>query len=163
MAIMATQIQTGDLPSEPRILHCMEPRNVSCSLCPYDSLTDCTHSGSPIWRVCYLSPHVPVDADIRSSAELCFWLFLLNSSRSEANWFRSIYFKIWAGGSALAIIYMPLVTIFTRSNPLKVSTANVLRADAFLTLAQSEAWLFLAGSLGDLTLTVCSTPMMYAT
>ena len=58
---------------------------------------------------------------------------------------------------------MPLVTIFTRSNPLKVSPATVLRADAFLTLAQSEAWLFLAGSLGDLTLTVCSTPMMYAT
>lgn len=36
-----------------------------------------------------------------------------------------MYFKIWIGGSILAVIYMPLVTILTRSNPLKVTNAHV--------------------------------------
>ncbi|KAG6888547.1 hypothetical protein C0992_008246 [Termitomyces sp. T32_za158] len=48
--------------------------------------------------------------------ELCFWLFLLNS---QQNWFRSLYFKTWVTGSILAITYMPIVTVLTRSDPLK--------------------------------------------
>lgn len=55
-----------------------------------------------------------------STTELCFWLFLVNSGSSQQDWFSSMYFKTWAGGSVIAVIYMPLVTIFTRSDPLKV-------------------------------------------
>lgn len=55
--------------------------------------------------------------------ELCFWLFLLNSARSQQDWFRSLYFKTWVVGSVVAIMYMPLVAIFTRSDPLQVCSA----------------------------------------
>jgi hypothetical protein len=55
-----------------------------------------------------------------SRAELCFWLFLVNAGRAKQDWFRSGYFKLWMIGSVVAITYMPLVTIFTRSDPLKV-------------------------------------------
>jgi hypothetical protein len=52
--------------------------------------------------------------------ELCFWLFLVNAGSAQQDWFRSLYFKTWVGGSIIAVIYMPLVTIFTRSDVLKV-------------------------------------------
>ncbi|KAF8911575.1 hypothetical protein CPB84DRAFT_1912674 [Gymnopilus junonius] len=76
--------------------------------------------------------------------ELCFWLFLVNSGSGQQNWFQSLYFKAWIMGSAVAVIYMPLVTIFTRSDPLK-----------------SEAFTFLAGSLGSLSLTLWFTPILW--
>ncbi|KJA28832.1 hypothetical protein HYPSUDRAFT_128746 [Hypholoma sublateritium FD-334 SS-4] len=76
--------------------------------------------------------------------ELCFWLFLINSGSGQQNWFRSLYFRIWVVGSALAVVYMPLVTILTRSDPLK-----------------SEAFTFLAGSLGSLSLTLWFTPILW--
>ncbi|KAH8096796.1 hypothetical protein BXZ70DRAFT_1009474 [Cristinia sonorae] len=76
--------------------------------------------------------------------ELCFWLFLLNSGSMQQDWFRSMYFKVWVVGSIVAIIYMPLVTIFTRSDPLKC-----------------EAYSFLAGSLGGLSLTLWFMPILW--
>ncbi|KAF8161372.1 hypothetical protein B0H34DRAFT_700676 [Crassisporium funariophilum] len=76
--------------------------------------------------------------------ELCFWLFLVNSGSAQQNWFESLYFKTWIGGSTIAVIYMPLVTILTRADPLK-----------------SEAFTFLAGSLGSLSLTLWFTPILW--
>ncbi|RDB25145.1 hypothetical protein Hypma_007400 [Hypsizygus marmoreus] len=76
--------------------------------------------------------------------ELCFWLFLVNAGSAQQDWFHSLYFKTWVLGSAIAVIYMPLVTIFTRSDPLK-----------------SEAYTFLAGSLGSLSLTLWFTPILW--
>jgi len=76
--------------------------------------------------------------------ELCFWLFLVNAGSAQQDWFRSLYFKTWVIGSMIAILYMPLVTIFTRSDPLK-----------------SEAYMLLAGSLGSLSLTLWFTPILW--
>ncbi|KAF9562954.1 hypothetical protein CPC08DRAFT_816822 [Agrocybe pediades] len=76
--------------------------------------------------------------------ELCFWLFLVNSGSGQQNWFHSLYFKTWVVGSAAAVIYMPLVTIFTRGDHLK-----------------SEAYTFLAGSLGSLSLTLWFIPILW--
>lgn len=76
--------------------------------------------------------------------ELCFWLFLVNSGSGQQDWFHSYYFKIWIGGSVIALAYMPIVTTVTRSDPLK-----------------NEAFTFLAGSLGSLSLTVWFTPILY--
>jgi len=77
--------------------------------------------------------------------ELCFWLFLINATAIERNWFRSPYFKTWVVGSVVAVLYMPLITIFTRADPLK-----------------SEAYSFLAGSLGSLSLTIWFLPVLWA-
>jgi len=77
--------------------------------------------------------------------ELCFWLFLVNAVKAGQDWFRSTYFRVWVIGSVVAVAYMPLVTIFTRSDPLK-----------------SEAYTFLAGSLGDLSLTLWFIPILWA-
>jgi len=76
--------------------------------------------------------------------ELCFWLFVVNASLVQRDWFKTSYFKTWAVGSVVAIIYMPLIAIFTRSDPLK-----------------SEACMFLAGSLGSLSLTIGFIPILW--
>lgn len=76
--------------------------------------------------------------------ELCFWLFVLNAGPMQKDWFRSLYFKTWIVGSVVAILYMPLVTICTRSDPLKC-----------------EAYTFLAGSLGSLALTLWFLPVLH--
>ncbi|KAI0350603.1 hypothetical protein OH77DRAFT_1058287 [Trametes cingulata] len=76
--------------------------------------------------------------------ELCFWLFLVNAGSVQQDWFRSAYFKTWIGGSLIAVTYMPLVTIFTRSDPLRC-----------------EAFTFLAGSLGSLSLTLWFIPILW--
>ncbi|KAF9486076.1 hypothetical protein BDN70DRAFT_870591 [Pholiota conissans] len=76
--------------------------------------------------------------------ELCFWLFLINSGSGQQNWFKSLYFKAWVIGSIISIAYMPVVTVVTRSDPLK-----------------SEAFTFLAGSLGSLSLTLWFTPILW--
>ncbi|KAL4249232.1 hypothetical protein ABKN59_007241 [Abortiporus biennis] len=76
--------------------------------------------------------------------ELCFWLFLVNAGSVQQDWFRSLYFKTWMVGSVIALAYMPIVTSVTRSNPLRC-----------------EAWSFLAGSLGDLILTLWFTPILW--
>ncbi|KAJ8591062.1 hypothetical protein M405DRAFT_128792 [Rhizopogon salebrosus TDB-379] len=77
--------------------------------------------------------------------ELCFWLFVINSGSAQRDWFRSLYFKTWAFGSGIAVIYMPLVTIFTRQDPYKC-----------------EAYTFLAGGLGSLSLTLWFLPILWA-
>lgn len=76
--------------------------------------------------------------------ELCFWLFLINASAIERNWFQSPYFKTWVIGSIVALIYMPMITSFTRANPLK-----------------NEAYTLLAGSLGSLSLTIWFIPVLW--
>jgi len=76
--------------------------------------------------------------------ELCFWLFLVNSGSSQRNWFQSFYFKAWLAGSAVAIVYMPLITILTRGDMMK-----------------AQAYTFLGGSLGDLSLTVWFVPILW--
>ncbi|KAJ3722186.1 hypothetical protein DFJ43DRAFT_1133864 [Lentinula guzmanii] len=76
--------------------------------------------------------------------ELCFWLFLVNAQGGQQDWFRSHYFRTWVVGSCIAVLYMPLVTIFTRSDPLK-----------------NEAFTFLAGSLGSLSLTIWFMPILW--
>jgi hypothetical protein len=68
--------------------------------------------------------------------ELNFWLFLLNQS-GQFQWFQSIHFKTWAAGSLIAVVGMPLVAIFNRSDPLRC-----------------EAWTFFAGSVGSLLITI---------
>ncbi|KAJ7921439.1 hypothetical protein B0H13DRAFT_1984728 [Mycena leptocephala] len=77
--------------------------------------------------------------------ELCFWLFLVNSGSVQQDWFRSWYFRTWIFGSCVAVIYMPLLTILTRSDPIKC-----------------EAYTFLGGSLGSLSLTLWFTPILWA-
>ncbi|KAI0752774.1 hypothetical protein C8Q80DRAFT_1148157 [Daedaleopsis nitida] len=76
--------------------------------------------------------------------ELCFWLFLVNSGSEQQDWFRSLYFRTWIVGSFIALTYMPLVTIFTRADPLKC-----------------ESFTFLAGSLGSLSLTLWFMPILW--
>lgn len=93
--------------------------------------------------------------------ELCFWLFLVNSGSTQQNWFQSLYFKVWVLGSTLALTYMPLVTIFTRHDPLKVCNLVLLSPfSALIFFHQSEAFTFLAGSLGSLSLTLWFTPIL---
>ncbi|KAH7883364.1 hypothetical protein F5I97DRAFT_232388 [Phlebopus sp. FC_14] len=77
--------------------------------------------------------------------ELCFWLFLVNANSAHQDWFRSVYFKVWAVGSMAAMIYMPLATIFTREDPYKC-----------------EAYSFLAGGIGSLALTIWFLPVLWA-
>lgn len=77
--------------------------------------------------------------------ELCFWIFLLKSTSAKQDWFRTVYFKAWAIGSCIALIYMPLVTIFTRNDVHKC-----------------EAYSILAGSIGDLFLTIWFVPVLWA-
>ncbi|KAG6839917.1 hypothetical protein C0991_010397 [Blastosporella zonata] len=79
--------------------------------------------------------------------ELCFWLFLINSGSGsvQQDWFHSLYFKAWVIGSVVAISYMPVITIITRSDSLKC-----------------EAYTFLAGSLGSLSLTLWFIPILFA-
>ncbi|KAF9443994.1 hypothetical protein P691DRAFT_808025 [Macrolepiota fuliginosa MF-IS2] len=76
--------------------------------------------------------------------ELCFWLYLVNSTSRNQDWFKTLYFKTWVIGSAVAVMYMPLLTIFTRGDPIK-----------------NEAYTFLAGSLGSLSLTLWFLPVLY--
>lgn len=77
--------------------------------------------------------------------ELCFWLFLVNAGSAQQDWFKSLYFRTWLVGSTTAVLYMPLVTIFTRDDHLK-----------------NEAYTFLAGSLGSLSLTLWFIPILWA-
>ena len=77
--------------------------------------------------------------------ELCFWLFLLNAGSAGQDWFHSLYFRTWAVGSVIAVLYMPLVTIFTRADVLKC-----------------EAYTFLAGGIGSFALTVWFLPILWA-
>lgn len=87
-------------------------------LMPVNIALTCLYLGSPTWKVRKVAHFV--GRRLILNLELCFWLFLVNSGSSQQNWFQSLYFKAWILGSAIAVIYMPLVTIFTRSDPLKV-------------------------------------------
>lgn len=77
--------------------------------------------------------------------ELCFWLFLMNASSSQPDWFRSPYFKIWVVGSFACWIYMPFATLYTRADPL-----------------HCEAATFMAGSLGSLIHTLWFIPILWS-
>lgn len=44
----------------------------------------------------------------------------MNAGRVQQQWFHSPYFKTWVVGSIIAVIYMPIVTILTRADPLQV-------------------------------------------
>jgi len=68
--------------------------------------------------------------------ELTFWLFLLHQGPTKREWFSSFEFKAWAVSSLVALVGMPLVAIFTRSDPLK-----------------AEAYLFLAGGAASTIVT----------
>lgn len=63
--------------------------------------------------------------------ELCFWQFLI-AVRAQQDWFRSIHFKIWALGSVIAIVGLPVATIMTRQDPLKVLGSTPARVAATL-------------------------------
>ncbi|KIY46156.1 hypothetical protein FISHEDRAFT_48082 [Fistulina hepatica ATCC 64428] len=76
--------------------------------------------------------------------ELCFWLFLVNADTAGQDWFKSLYFKIWAIGSSIAVIYMPIVTGLTSHD-----------------VPKCQAYTFLAGSLGSLVLTIWFTPILW--
>jgi hypothetical protein len=76
--------------------------------------------------------------------ELCFWLFLVNAGHAQQDWFHSAYFKTWLGGSVIALVYMPLVVVFTRNDAIRM-----------------EAYTFLAGSLGSLSLTLWFLPILW--
>ena len=76
--------------------------------------------------------------------ELCFWLFLVNSGSVQQDWFRSLYFKTWIIGSIIAVTYMPLVTIFTRSDPVKVrriGCSSVIQLIVPRSAKPSRSWL----------------------
>lgn len=47
-------------------------------------------------------------------------MFVVNVGPKQVDWFHSLYFRAWMVGSGIAVLYMPLVTILTRSDPLKV-------------------------------------------
>ncbi|ESK84479.1 hypothetical protein Moror_6189 [Moniliophthora roreri MCA 2997] len=76
--------------------------------------------------------------------ELCFWYFLVNAGSNSSDWFRSLYFRVWVAGSIVAILYMPLLTIFTREDHI-----------------QNEAYTILGGSLGSLSLTISFLPILF--
>ncbi|XP_006461324.1 hypothetical protein AGABI2DRAFT_178530 [Agaricus bisporus var. bisporus H97] len=76
--------------------------------------------------------------------ELCFWLYLVNSTAQNQSWFKTLYFKTWAVGSVAAVIYMPLLTILSRNDHIK-----------------SEAYTFLGGSIGSLSLTIGFLPILF--
>ncbi|KZT69663.1 hypothetical protein DAEQUDRAFT_247780 [Daedalea quercina L-15889] len=76
--------------------------------------------------------------------ELCFWLFLVHSGSVQQDWFRSIYFRVWSVGSIAAIVYMPVITIVTRSNPITNIAAT-----------------FVAGSTSDLLLNLNTLTVLF--
>lgn len=101
------------------------------------------------------------------TTELCFWLFVVKAGPMQKDWFSSLYFKMWMIGSCIAVLYMPFVTFFTRDDPLKVRYCipcgirppqkHILTV---ITLLQSEAYTFLAGSLGSLSITLWFLPVL---
>ncbi|KAI0253703.1 hypothetical protein BJV78DRAFT_1360034 [Lactifluus subvellereus] len=96
--------------------------------------------------------------------ELCFWLFVVNVGPAQRDWFSSLYFRTWIVGSSIAILYMPLVTILTRSDPLKVPCRDSIVVETrILTFCPSkcEAYTFLAGGLGSLSLTLWFIPVLH--
>ncbi|KAF8261246.1 hypothetical protein EI94DRAFT_820593 [Lactarius quietus] len=76
---------------------------------------------------------------------LCFLIFLLNASSGVQvrQWFRGWYFKAWAVGSSIALVFLPSIAIFTRSDPLK-----------------SEAYIFFCASSWSLISSICSIVVM---
>lgn len=76
--------------------------------------------------------------------ELCFWLFLIHAGPSPTSWFKSIYFRIWAGGSLSAVILVVIVTAATKDDPLK-----------------NEAWIQFTGSVISLLITIGFLPILW--
>ena len=44
----------------------------------------------------------------------------MNATASSRDWFKSTYFTVWSCGSAIALIYVPTVTVVYRHDPLVV-------------------------------------------
>lgn len=67
-------------------------------------------------------------------------------------------------GSVVALTYMPIITSLTRSDPLKVSLklrfTYYPESYIYSCIMQCEAISFLAGSLGDLSLTLWFIPIL---
>ena len=81
-----------------------------------------------------------IGPDIPGYAELCFWLFVVNVGSRQRDWFSSLYFRTWIIGSSIAILYMPLVVLLTRSDPLKVpSRDSVIVETRILTSVHQSA------------------------
>ncbi|KAF8529841.1 hypothetical protein JB92DRAFT_2695722 [Gautieria morchelliformis] len=76
--------------------------------------------------------------------ELCFWFFLIHAGPSPTPWFRSIYFKIWLGGSVLAVALTFVTTIVTRADPVK-----------------NEVWQMFVGSVTGLLITIGFLPVLW--
>lgn len=81
----------------------------------------------------FVCTHLPRRSDERiaswNCSELCFWLFLVGAGPTQHDWFHSRYSKLWMGGSVVALVYVPLITILNRSNPFKVSHVLIFRND----------------------------------
>ncbi|KAI9450816.1 hypothetical protein BJY52DRAFT_156501 [Lactarius psammicola] len=73
---------------------------------------------------------------------LFFLVFLLNAGSGVQDWFRSWYFRAWAVGSFISFVYLPLITIFTRSD------------------LKSEVYIFFAASSWSLFTSICSMIVM---
>ncbi|KZV65749.1 hypothetical protein PENSPDRAFT_689566 [Peniophora sp. CONT] len=66
--------------------------------------------------------------------ENCFWQYVVTSGPAQKEWFKSIYFKIWACGSVLAFFYPPLVTLLTRDDVLRNEASTFLASGIAITL-----------------------------
>lgn len=92
-------------------------------------------------------------------------MFVVKAGPMQKDWFNSVYFKMWKIGSCIAIIYMPFVTVFTRDDPLKVRSVPHGRQKHVLIFIiplnlKCEAYTFLAGSLGSLSITLWFLPVL---
>jgi len=65
--------------------------------------------------------------------ELAFWLFLLHQGPHQRHWFSSLEFRGWILGSLAALAGLPTLTVLLRHD-----------------VDKQEAWLFFAGSIGSL-------------
>ena len=76
--------------------------------------------------------------------ELCFGLFLVTAGPSQIYWFKSIYFHICLGGSISVFVYVPVVTILSCNDPLRVrerSSSPQIRGFSLTTnLLLSKVW-----------------------
>ncbi|KAF8591073.1 hypothetical protein K439DRAFT_1644356 [Ramaria rubella] len=81
---------------------------------------------------------------LQDFTELCFWLFLTNADDGSTSWFKSIYYKIWIGGTACSAVLLIAVTVSTKADPLK-----------------NEAWVQFMGSAIALLITLGFVPILW--
>ncbi|KAI0076410.1 hypothetical protein K474DRAFT_1565450, partial [Panus rudis PR-1116 ss-1] len=76
--------------------------------------------------------------------ELAFWLYLLHQNPQKEEWFSSWEYRLWYLGSMVAILGMPLTALITRKD-----------------ITTCDAYIFLAGSAGSTTTTICSLYVLW--